>query len=51
MFLNWFHTRFETKQGDTLSSTFNIFLNDLVTDIENLNCGIETDEIPLYVQI
>ena len=35
---------------DTLSPTlFNIFLNDLVTDIENLHCGIETDEFSLSV--
>ena len=48
MFSSWFDTRFGVRQGDTLSTTLlNIFLNDLVTDIENLHCGIETDEFSL----
>ena len=50
MFSSWLDTRFGVGQGDTLSPTlFNIFLNDLVTDIENLHCGIETDEFSLSV--
>ena len=50
MFSSWFDTRFGVIQGDTLSPTlFIIFLNDLVTDIENLHCGIETDEFSLSV--
>ena len=50
MFSSWFDTRFGVRQGDTLSPTFlNIFLNDLVNDIENLHCGIETDEFSLSV--
>ena len=48
MFSSWFDTRFGVRQGDTLSTTLlNIFLNDLVTDIENLHCGIETYEFSL----
>ena len=50
MFSSWFDTRFGVRQGDTLSlKLFNIFLNDLVTDIENLHCGIETDDFSLSV--
>ena len=50
MFSSWFDTRFGVKQGETLSPTlFIIFLNDLVTDIKNLHCGIETDEFSLSV--
>ena len=50
MFSSWFDTRFEDRQGDTLSPTlFNIFLNDLVIDNKNLHCGIETGEFSLSV--
>ena len=36
-------------QGDTLSPTlFNIFLNDLITDLEKVS-GIETDDFSLSV--
>ena len=37
MFSSWFDTRFGVRQGDTLSpALFNIFLSDLVNDIENI---------------
>ena len=44
MLTDWFETQNGVKQGDTLSPTlFNIFINDLVNDVNALNLGIDID--------
>jgi hypothetical protein len=50
---DWFQTESGVKQGDTISPTlFNIFINDLVADVNSLNKGIrygnDTLSILLY---
>ena len=50
MFSSWYFPRFGDRQGHALCPTWsNIFQNDLVNDIKNLHCGIETDEFSLSV--
>ncbi len=42
MLTDWFQTYSDVIQYDTLSSTlFNIFINDLVDDVNSLNLGIK----------
>ncbi len=41
---DWFQTYSDVIQGDRLSPTlFNIFINDLVDDVNSLNLGINID--------
>ena len=49
IFTKWFDTTTGVRQRDTLSPTlFNIFLDDLITDLEQFP-GIETDDFSLSV--
>ncbi len=42
MLTDWFQTYSDVIKDDTLSSTlFNIFINDLVDDVNSLNLGIK----------
>ena len=42
---DWFDISSGVKQGDTLSPTlFNMYLNDLATEITLLNAGVELDD-------
>ena len=42
---NWFDCRTGVKQRDNVSPTlFSIFINDLVKEINDLNCGFKTGE-------
>jgi len=42
---NWFDCRTGFKQEDNVSPTlFSIFINDLVKEINDLNCGFKTGE-------
>ena len=45
IFTKWFDTTTGVRRGDTL---FNIFLNYLITDLEQFS-GIETDDFSLSV--
>ena len=39
--IRWFQSLFVVRQGDTLSLTLlNIFINDLIYEMNNLNWGI-----------
>ena len=40
-FTDWFDSTLGVRQGDTLSpQLFSMYINDLATDIKNLNCGV-----------
>ena len=46
----WFETKSGVKQGDPLSPTlFCIFLDDLITEINNIDIGISMGNIKILV--